>query len=157
MRGIIFHGASSNFTKINYFPKHVKNRSVSWAQYMRGFVQVLWNWKNLEKHLYFCPFWMPTKWGGIWVAYMKNIWKHVNFWPTSMPTTWEVSLARKYFWQNTLTKPRFCRDRWRGIVPLNVPWQFYTHSSDTFSPTRAGRLCAMTILCERKPRAFNAR
>ena len=113
-----------------YFPKHVKNRPVSWAQYMREFVQALWNWKNLEKPLYFCPFWMPT--------------------------TWEVSLARKYFLQNALTKPRFFRDRWRGIVPLHVPWQVHNHSSVTFSPTRAGRPCAMTILCERQPRAFNA-
>ena len=90
--------------------------------------------KNLEKHLYFCPFWMPTTWGGFWAACTKT----------------------KIFVQNALTKPRFCRDRWRGIVPLNVPWQFYTHSSDTFFPTRAGRPCAMTILCERQPRAFNA-
>lgn len=93
---------------------------------------------------------------GIWVACMKNIWKHVNFWPTSMPTTWEVSLARKYFLQNTLTKPRFCRDRWRGAAPLNVPWQVHNHSSDTFSPTRAGRPCAMTVMCERLTRASTA-
>ena len=133
--GGISHGASSNFTKINYSPKHVKNQPVSWAQYMRGSVQALWNWKNLEKHLYFCPFWMPTTWGGFWAACTKT----------------------KIFVQNALTKPRFRRDRWRGIAPLHVPWQFYTHSSDTFSPTRAGRPCAMTILCERQPRASTAR
>lgn len=102
MRGIISHGVSSNFTKINYFPKHVKNRSVSWAQYMRGFVQVLWNWKNLEKRLYFCPFWMPTTWGGFWAACTKT----------------------KIFVQNALTKPRFRRDKWRGIAPPHVPWHF---------------------------------
>ena len=121
------------FHKNKLFPKHVKNWSVSWAQYMREFVQALWNWKNLEKHLYFCPFWMPTTWGEFWAACTKT----------------------KIFVQNALTKPRFRRDRWRGIAPPHVPWQFYTHSSDTFSPTRAGRPCVMTNLCERQPRASN--
>lgn len=48
---------------------------------MREFVQALWNWKNLEKPLYFCPFWMPT--------------------------TWEVSLARKYFCKTPSQNPVF--------------------------------------------------
>ena len=69
---------------------------------MRGFVQALWNWKNLEKHLYFCPFWMPTTWGEFWAACTKT----------------------KIFFQNALTKPRFRRDRWRGIAPPHVPWHF---------------------------------
>ena len=69
---------------------------------MRGFVQALWNWKNLEKHLYFCPFWMPTTWGKFWAA----------------------STKAKIFVQNALTKPRFRRDRWRGIAPPHVPWHF---------------------------------
>ena len=30
----------------------------------------------------------------------------------------------KIFLQNTLTKPRFSRDRWRGIAPPHVPWHF---------------------------------
>ena len=63
----------------------------------------------------------------------------------------------KIFLQNTLTKPRFSRDKWRGIVPLNAAWQVHNHSSVTFFPTRAGRPCAMTILCERQPRASTAR
>ena len=86
---------------------------------MREFVQALWNWKNLEKHLYFCPFWMPTKWGGIWVAYMKNIWKHVNFWPTSMPTTWEVSLARKFFGKTPSQNPAFAAIG-EGVLSLSM-------------------------------------
>lgn len=51
----------------------------------------------------------------------------------------------KIFLQNTLTKPRFSRDKWRGIVPLNAAWQVHNHSSVTFFPTRAGRPCAMTV------------
>ena len=155
---MISHGASSNFTKINYFPKHVKNRSVSWAQYMRGFVQVSWKAKIFRNTFTFAhsgclplegDFWrLPRKW--------KKFWETRKNQPASMPTTWEVSLARKYFLQNTLTKSRFCRDKWRGIVPLHVPWQVHNHSSDTFFPTRAGRPCAMTVMRERQPRASNA-
>ena len=44
----------------------------------------------------------------------------------------------------------------RAFNHLHVPWQVHTHSSDTFFPTRAGRPCAMTVLCERQPRASNA-
>ena len=33
----------------------------------------------------------------------------------------------------------------RALNHLHVPWQFHTHSSDTFFSTRAGRPCAMTV------------
>ena len=74
---------------------------------------------------------------------IKSFIKKVEFWPFSMPTNW----GTKKFPKTTLTKRCFRRDKWKAFVEplLPVPWQFHTHLSDTFSLTRAGRPCAMTI------------
>ena len=109
----------------------VKNWTFSWAQYMRGcglkivqlvclrIVRITRKSKIFINELSFPLFSWTSKWEDLSKSQRKA----------------------------TLTERHFRRDKWKVFAKAlsNVPWQFHTHSSDTFSPTRAGRPCAMTI------------